>query len=149
MPEQNPNLGRRIDDLGLSVRTINALDARGIVYVGQLVEMTERNLWCVKNFGGVSMREVKAALKDLRLDLGAPRSSLLYSDVEDEVRRLKAQRGTLIWHLRHRASAVAQDARNATNAEERAKYQGMRRAYQDAGRLAALPADKLAFLGVD
>jgi hypothetical protein len=59
-----------IDDLGLSVRAMNALRSDNITTIGDLVQRTRQGLLVIPNFGRVSLAEVEAALAKLKLQLG-------------------------------------------------------------------------------
>lgn len=58
-----------IEELGLSLRTVKALDAAGISKVGQIIEKTEKEMLAIRHFGRISLQEVKEKLaeKGLRL----------------------------------------------------------------------------------
>jgi DNA-directed RNA polymerase subunit alpha len=63
-----------INDLELSVRAINCLNAQQIRYLGELVEKSESQMLKYRNFGKKSLQEVKEklALYDLTLDMVIP-----------------------------------------------------------------------------
>ncbi len=63
-------LARPIEDLDLSVRARNCLDAEHLATVGDLVRRSEGDLLRIKNFGKTSLKEVKKKLADLNLSLG-------------------------------------------------------------------------------
>ena len=63
-------LARRIEELDLSVRAKNCLDAENILTVGELVQRSEGDLLKVRNFGRTSSKEIKKKLVDLGLSLG-------------------------------------------------------------------------------
>lgn len=63
-------LYRTVDELELSARAQNCLQAVGIRYIGELVEKTEAELLKAKNFGRKSLKEIKDALAELNLSLG-------------------------------------------------------------------------------
>lgn len=63
-------LSRSIDELDLSVRAKNCLDAVNLKTIGDLVAKTESDLLKVRNFGKTSLREIKKKLSDLNLSLG-------------------------------------------------------------------------------
>jgi DNA-directed RNA polymerase subunit alpha len=60
-----------IQELELSVRANNCLEAIKIESVGDLVGMAEADLLKVRSFGKTSLREVKRKLADMGLSLGA------------------------------------------------------------------------------
>jgi DNA-directed RNA polymerase subunit alpha len=59
-----------IQELDLSVRASNCLEASHIETVGQLVKMTEADLLKLRSFGKTSLREVVRKLTDIGLSLG-------------------------------------------------------------------------------
>jgi len=59
-----------IQELDLSVRASNCLEASHIETVGQLVKMTESDLLKLRNFGKTSLREIVRKLADIGLSLG-------------------------------------------------------------------------------
>ncbi len=59
-----------VDQLGLSVRSANCLNAADIKYVAELIQKTEAELLRTKNFGRKSLDEIKDRLHSLGLDLG-------------------------------------------------------------------------------
>lgn len=58
-----------IQELGLSVRASNCLEASHVETVGQLVKMTEADLLKLRSFGKTSLREIIRKLADLGLTL--------------------------------------------------------------------------------
>jgi len=63
-------LSKPIEELDLSVRARNCLDAENLATVGDLVRKTEQDLLKIKNFGKTSLKEIKKKLSDLSLSLG-------------------------------------------------------------------------------
>ncbi|MFG0319809.1 MAG: DNA-directed RNA polymerase subunit alpha [Planctomycetota bacterium JB042] len=63
-------LSKPIEELDLSVRARNCLDAENLATVGDLVRKTEQDLLKIKNFGKTSLKEIKKKLSDLSLALG-------------------------------------------------------------------------------
>jgi DNA-directed RNA polymerase subunit alpha len=59
-----------IEQLNLTVRSGNCLEANSIQTVGQLVSMNEAELMKIRSFGKTSLREVRQKLSDLGLSLG-------------------------------------------------------------------------------
>jgi DNA-directed RNA polymerase subunit alpha len=59
-----------IQELDLSVRASNCLEASHIETVGQLVKMTEADLLKLRSFGKTSLREIVRKLGDIGLSLG-------------------------------------------------------------------------------
>jgi len=72
--EVDTELQRRLEmpvqELELSVRANNCLEAAKIENVGQLISMNEAELLKIRSFGKTSLREVKRKLEDLDLSLG-------------------------------------------------------------------------------
>jgi len=58
-----------IEDMDLSVRTMNALRRAGIVTVGQLMTRSERDLMTLRNFGQKSKQEIVDKLSEMGLNL--------------------------------------------------------------------------------
>lgn len=71
-------LDKPIEDLGLSVRTSNCLGryGLGLMYVGELTVLTDRDLLRVKNFGRKSLTEIDKKLAEIRLGIGMEREDL-------------------------------------------------------------------------
>jgi len=59
-----------IEEFELSTRTYNCLKKAGIHTIGDLVQKEERDLLVLRNFGRVSLAEVKALLTNLNLRFG-------------------------------------------------------------------------------
>lgn len=68
--EWNENLFKRVDELEMSVRAANCLQAAQIEFIYQLVSKTEAELLKTKNFGRKSLNEIKELLAELGLQLG-------------------------------------------------------------------------------
>ena len=68
--ELTKKLNIPIQELELSVRVSNCLEAIKVGTVGQLVKKTESDLLNVRSFGKTSLREVKRKLADIGLSLG-------------------------------------------------------------------------------
>ncbi len=66
----NENLLRNVDELELSVRSMNCLSNTNIRYIGDLVQRTEAEMLKTKNFGRKSLKEIKSILKEMNLELG-------------------------------------------------------------------------------
>lgn len=64
------NLLRRVEELELSVRSANCLKNANIVYIGDLVRLTEQKLLGTPNFGRKSLNEIKQVLTEMGLSLG-------------------------------------------------------------------------------
>ena len=69
-PEFNKNLLRRVDELELSVLSINCLKNDNIIYIGDLVQKTEGEMLRTPNFGRKSLNEIKEVLSGMSLYLG-------------------------------------------------------------------------------
>ncbi len=66
----NVNLLKRVEDLELSVRSMNCLRNDNIVYIGDLVLKTENEMLRTPNFGRKSLNEIKEVLSQMGLYLG-------------------------------------------------------------------------------
>lgn len=64
------DLVKKVDELELSVRSSNCLKNTGIVYIGELVRLSESKLLRTPNFGRKSLNEIKAVLEQMGLSLG-------------------------------------------------------------------------------
>ena len=62
-------LGKPIDELELSVRSRKCMDRMGIKTIGELCEKSEIELASAKNFGRVSLNEIKKRLQEANLSL--------------------------------------------------------------------------------
>jgi DNA-directed RNA polymerase alpha subunit len=60
----------KVEDLDLTVRAAKCLKDANIIYIGDLVIMSERDLLSIRNLGSKSLREIKKKLSMLKLDLG-------------------------------------------------------------------------------
>ena len=69
-PDVNPILVRPVDDLELTVRSLNCLKAENIFYIGDLVQRTEFELLKTPNLGKKSLTEIKDVLAQHQLSLG-------------------------------------------------------------------------------
>jgi DNA-directed RNA polymerase subunit alpha len=69
-PEFNKNLLKKVDELELSVRSMNCLKNDNIVYIGDLVQKTEGEMLRTPNFGRKSLNEIKEVLSSMSLFLG-------------------------------------------------------------------------------
>lgn len=72
--KQDPILSKRIETLGLSRRAITCLRLshhtdRSIYTIGQLVNLTEEQLWRRRNVGKKTLHEIKTKLAELGLSL--------------------------------------------------------------------------------
>ena len=69
-PDFNKNLLRKVDELELSVRSMNCLKNDNIIYIGDLVQKSEGEMLRTPNFGRKSLNEIKEVLKMMSLELG-------------------------------------------------------------------------------
>ena len=69
-PAFNKNLLKKVDELELSVRSMNCLKNDNIIYIGDLVQKTEPEMLRTPNFGRKSLNEIKEVLNSLSLFLG-------------------------------------------------------------------------------
>ena len=68
--EFNKNLLKKVDELELSVRSMNCLKNDNIIYIGDLVQKTEPEMLRTPNFGRKSLNEIKEVLNSMSLYLG-------------------------------------------------------------------------------
>jgi DNA-directed RNA polymerase subunit alpha len=66
----NEHLLRSVDELELSVRSANCLQAANIQFIGELVQRSEAEMLKTKNFGRKSLKEIKEVLAEMGLSLG-------------------------------------------------------------------------------
>ena len=69
-PEFNRNLLKRVEELELSVRSMNCLKNDNIIYIGDLVQKSESEMLRTPNFGRKSLNEIKEVLNAMSLYLG-------------------------------------------------------------------------------
>ena len=69
-PEFNKNLLKRVEELELSVRSMNCLKNDNIIYIGDLVQKSEGEMLRTPNFGRKSLNEIKEVLTGMSLYLG-------------------------------------------------------------------------------
>jgi DNA-directed RNA polymerase subunit alpha len=69
-PQFNKNLLRKVEELELSVRSMNCLRNDNIIYIGDLVQKTESEMLRTPNFGRKSLNEIKEVLTQMELNLG-------------------------------------------------------------------------------
>jgi DNA-directed RNA polymerase subunit alpha len=79
IPDEKFNMP--VEDLDLSVRTMNSLRRGGITTVGELVSKGEKELLSLRNFGQKSRQEVEEKLKSMGLSLATSRNKS--EDTED------------------------------------------------------------------
>ena len=66
----NSNLDRKIQELELSIRVMNALIQNDIKTVGDLVQIAPSQLLRLPNFGRKSLNEIREVLNNMSLELG-------------------------------------------------------------------------------
>ena len=66
----NKNLLKKVDELELSVRSMNCLKNDNIIYIGDLVQKTEPEMLRTPNFGRKSLNEIREVLNSMSLYLG-------------------------------------------------------------------------------
>ncbi len=69
-PAIDPLLLKPVDDLELTVRSMNCLKAENIIYIGDLVQRTETELLKTPNLGKKSLTEIKQVLSEHGINLG-------------------------------------------------------------------------------
>jgi len=69
-PIINKNLLKKVEELELSVRSMNCLKNDNIIYIGDLVQKTEPEMLRTPNFGRKSLNEIKEVLNSMSLYLG-------------------------------------------------------------------------------
>ena len=69
-PAFNKNLLKKVDELELSVRSMNCLKNDNIIYIGDLVQKSEGEMLRTPNFGRKSLNEIKEVLTGMSLYLG-------------------------------------------------------------------------------
>jgi DNA-directed RNA polymerase subunit alpha len=72
MPQHvfNSNLLKRTDEVGLLPRTVACLTMEHILYIGDLVQMTESELLRTQHIGGTALHDIKSVLAGMKLHLG-------------------------------------------------------------------------------
>ena len=85
----NENLFKTVDELELSVRAANCLQAANIKYIGDLVQRTEAEMLKTKNFGRKSLKELKEILANMGLSLGMNLENWPPKEIPKEVSKEK------------------------------------------------------------
>jgi len=91
----NENLMKTVEELELSVRSANCLQAANIRFIGDLVQKTEAEMLKTKNFGRKSLNELKEVLTPMGLHLGMKIEGWPPPDLEQRARERRAAAGTL------------------------------------------------------
>ena len=78
-------LDKSIEELELSVRSFNCLEAAGIKTIRDLVQKTEQEMLKYRNFGRKSLNEIKSILRDmgLRFNMELDEDGMPIMTVED------------------------------------------------------------------
>lgn len=84
----NPHLLRKVDELELSVRSMNCLKNDNIIYIGDLVRKSESEMLRTPNFGRKSLNEIKQVLTDMGLGLGMDVPNWPPENIEDLAKRI-------------------------------------------------------------
>jgi DNA-directed RNA polymerase subunit alpha len=66
----NPVLLKRTDEVGLLPRTVMCLTTENILYIGDLIQMTEAELLRTPHIGVTTLHDIKSMLAGFRLHLG-------------------------------------------------------------------------------
>ena len=69
-PKLNPNLLKTVNELELSVRSMNCLQNAGIKFIYELVQKTEVEMLKTKNFGRKSLNEIREVLTSMGFGFG-------------------------------------------------------------------------------
>ena len=77
---------KKVEDLELSVRSMNCLKGENIVYLGDLVRKTESEMLKTPNFGRKSLNEIKSVLMDCGLAFGMNVPSWPPENIEELVK---------------------------------------------------------------
>jgi DNA-directed RNA polymerase subunit alpha len=85
--EIDENLLKTVEDLELNVRASNCLRNHDIKYIWQLVQKTDIDLLNTRNFGKQSLKEIKAALKQMGLSLGMTFDEKYIRRIEEAIKR--------------------------------------------------------------
>ncbi len=83
-PELQQKLSMTVQELDLSVRANNCLEAAKLQTVRELAKKTESDLLKVRSFGKTSLREVKRKLADMGLSLGMDVDAMVVTPVQAE-----------------------------------------------------------------
>merc|ERR1712170_301066 len=84
----NPALLRKVDELELSVRSANCLKNDNIIYIGDLVQISEAEMLRTPNFGRKSLNEIKEVLAQMGLSLGMEVQDWPPENIEELAKKL-------------------------------------------------------------
>ena len=84
-----PSLLRKVEELELSVRSMNCLKNDNIIYIGDLVQHTEAAMLRTPNFGRKSLNEIKEVLAQMGLHLGMEVPNWPPENIEEMAKRLE------------------------------------------------------------
>ena len=87
--EFRPSLLRKVDEMELSVRSMNCLKNDNIIYIGDLVQHTEAEMLRTPNFGRKSLNEIKEVLGHMGLHLGMEIPNWPPENIEEMAKRLE------------------------------------------------------------
>jgi DNA-directed RNA polymerase subunit alpha len=88
-PQFNKNLLRKVEELELSVRSMNCLRNDNIIYIGDLVQKTETEMLRTPNFGRKSLNEIKEVLGVMSLYLGMEVPNWPPENIEEMARKIE------------------------------------------------------------
>jgi DNA-directed RNA polymerase subunit alpha len=91
----NPILLKKVLDLHLSGRSRNCLRDANIVYIGDLIHMSELDMFKRKNVGRKSINEIKNALSEYNLKFGMEIPSWPPENLEELVKKYTYPMGNL------------------------------------------------------
>ncbi len=87
--EFRPSLLKKVEELELSVRSMNCLKNDNIIYIGDLVQHTESEMLRTPNFGRKSLNEIKEVLSQMGLHLGMEIPNWPPENIEEMAKRLE------------------------------------------------------------